>query len=188
MLRLGRCAGPPSGPAHRLFGWMLYLAHRPASAEQWPQAALVPNRGPLQTLSACPCLPEPRSLRRLPRAGGAAPYRPPNPLSLSVLGAWLAHLDQREEAPNVVATRRERQTEAGHIESHAIAQVHITLGNVDWAIGCPPEAWTRGSLFRHLSNLTRNSIRSVGFGSSATALPPGALITLQVHSRRRKPV
>jgi hypothetical protein len=132
---IGPLLWPSSGPAHRFFRWMLYLAHRPASAEQWPQAALVPDRGPLQTLSACPCLSEPRSLRRRSRAGGAAPYRPPNPLSLSVLGAWLAHLDQREEAPNVVATRRERQTEAGYIESHAIAQVHITLGNIDRAIG-----------------------------------------------------
>jgi hypothetical protein len=58
---------------------------------------------------------------------------PPDPLGLSVLGACLAHLNRREEALKIVATL-ERMAEAGYVESHAIAQVHIALGNIDQAI------------------------------------------------------
>ena len=42
---------PLSVRTHRLLGWMLYLARRPASAEHWLQAALVLDREPAETHS-----------------------------------------------------------------------------------------------------------------------------------------
>ena len=58
---------------------------------------------------------------------------PPDPLGLSALGACLAHLNRREEALKIVATLS-RMAEAGYIQSHAIAKVHIALGSMDQAI------------------------------------------------------
>jgi tetratricopeptide (TPR) repeat protein len=127
---------PLSVRAHRLLGWMLYLARRPASAEQWLQAALVLDREPLQThyLIARVYMSQRRFAAGLEQAERCQ-TDPANPLGLSVLGACLAHLDQREEALKILATLS-RMAEAGYIDSHAIAQVHIALGNIDRAIEC----------------------------------------------------
>jgi serine/threonine-protein kinase len=125
---------PLSVRAHRLLGWMLYLARRPARAEQWLQAALVLDREPAEThyMLANLYMSQHRFAAALEQAERCQ-TDPPDPLGLSVLGACLAHLNRREEALKIVATL-ERMTEAGYVESYAIAQVHIALGNTDQAI------------------------------------------------------
>jgi tetratricopeptide (TPR) repeat protein len=83
---------------------------------------------------------------------------PASPLGLSVLGACLAHLNQREEALKVVATLS-RKAEAGYVR-HAFAQVHIALGNMDQAIESLAKSLDEREPFPHFSNSTPNSIRS----------------------------
>jgi serine/threonine-protein kinase len=122
---------PLSVRAHRLLGWMLYLARRPASAEHWLQAALVLDREPAETryLLAHVYM----SQRRFAAALELAEQCQTDPLGLSVLGACLAHLNRREEALKIVATLSQ-MAEAGYIQSNAIAKVHIALGSMDQAI------------------------------------------------------
>jgi serine/threonine-protein kinase len=122
---------PLSARAHRLLGWLLYLARRPARAEQWLQAALVldQERSETQYMLAHVYM----SQRRFDAAFKQAELcqtDPPDPLSLSVLGACLAHVNRREEALKIVTTL-ERMAETGYVESYTIAQVHIALGNID---------------------------------------------------------
>jgi len=125
---------PLSVRAHRLLGWMLHLARRPARAEQWLQAALVLDheRSETQYMLAHVYMSQRRFAAALEQAE-LCQTDPPDPLGLSVLGACLAHLSRREEALKIVATL-ERMAEAGYVESYAIAQVHIALGNIDQAI------------------------------------------------------
>ena len=58
---------------------------------------------------------------------------PPDPLGLSVLGACLAYMNRREEALKIAAMLSQMAA-AGYVESHAIARLHIALGDVDRAI------------------------------------------------------
>src|SRR5215831_3793709 len=134
MLRAALDLDPLSVRAHRLLGWMLYLTRRPARAEQWLQAALVLDRERSETqyMLAHPYMSQRRFAAALEQAE-LCQTDAPDPLGLSVLGACLAHLNRREEALKIVATL-ERMAEAGYVESHAIAQVHIALGNIDQAI------------------------------------------------------
>src|SRR5215472_10198862 len=124
---------PLSVRAHRLLGWMLHLARRPGRAEQWLQAALVLDheRSETQYMLAHVYMSQRRFAAALEQAEQCQ-TDPPDPLGLSVLGACLAHLNRREEALKIVATL-ERMAEAGYVESYAIAQVHIALGNIDQA-------------------------------------------------------
>ena len=57
----------------------------------------------------------------------------PDPLRLSVLGACLAYLNRREEALKILTTLS-RMAEAGYVESHAIARLHLALGDIDQAV------------------------------------------------------
>ena len=125
---------PFSVRAHRSLGWMLHLARRFASAEQWLQAALELDREPLQTqyILARVYMSQRRFAAALEQAERCQ-IDPPNSLGLSELGACLAHLNQREEALKIVA-RLSRMADDGYVESHAIAHVHIALGNIDQAI------------------------------------------------------
>jgi tetratricopeptide (TPR) repeat protein len=108
---------PLSVRTHRLLGWMLYLARRPASAEHWLQAALVLHREPAETryLLAHVYMSQRRFAAALEQAERCQ-IDPPNPLGLSVLGACLAHLDKREEALKI-ATTLSGMAEAGYVES-----------------------------------------------------------------------
>jgi serine/threonine-protein kinase len=125
---------PLSVRAHRSLGRMLYFARRFATAEQWLQAALVLDREPTETRYMLANLY--MSQRRFAAALEQAELcqtDPPHPLGLSVLGACLAHLNRREEALDIVATLAQ-MAETGHVESRAMAEVHIALGNIDQAI------------------------------------------------------
>jgi serine/threonine-protein kinase len=125
---------PLSVRAHRSLGWMLYLARRFASAEKWLQAALVLDRELEEThyTLALVYMSERRFAAALEHAE-CCQMGPPNPLRLSVFGACLAYLNRREEALKIVTTLS-RMAEAGYVESRAIAQLHIALGNMDQAI------------------------------------------------------
>ena len=125
---------PLSVRAHRSLGWMLYLARRSASAEQWLKAALVLDPEPLEThyLLAHLYMSQHRFAAALKQAKQCQ-TEPASPLGLSVLGACVAHLNRREEALEIVATLS-RKAEAGYVPSSAFAQVHIALGNMDQAI------------------------------------------------------
>jgi serine/threonine-protein kinase len=125
---------PLSVRAHRLLGWMLHLARRPALAEQWLQAALVLDheRSETQYMLAHVYMSQRRFAAALEQAERSHTDSH-DPLSLSVLGACLAHLNRREEAFKIVATL-ERMAEAGYVGSYAMAQVHIALGNIDRAM------------------------------------------------------
>jgi tetratricopeptide (TPR) repeat protein len=125
---------PLSVRAHRSLGWMLYLAHRFARAEQWLQAALVLDREPAEThyLLAHVYMSQRRFAAALEQAE-LCQTDPPNPYGLSVLGACLAHLSRREEALKIAATLS-RMAETRYVESRAIAHLHIALGNIDQAV------------------------------------------------------
>jgi tetratricopeptide (TPR) repeat protein len=125
---------PLSARAHRALGWMLYNRRRFASAEQWLQAALVLDRDPLEThyWLAHVYMSQRRFAAALEQAQRCQ-TNPPNPFSLSALGACLAHLDRREETLKIVATLS-RMAETGYVPLRAFAQVHIALGNQDQAI------------------------------------------------------
>jgi adenylate cyclase len=125
---------PLSVRAHRSLGWMLYLARRFARAEQWLQAALVLDREPAETryVLAHFYMSQRRFTAALEQAE-LCQTDPPDPLGLSVLGACLAHLNRREEALKIFATLSQ-MAEAGYVESHAIARLHMALGDVDRAI------------------------------------------------------
>jgi serine/threonine-protein kinase len=125
---------PLSVRAHRLLGWMLYLARRPARAEQWLQAALVlgQERSETQYMLAHVYMSQRRFAAALEQAEQCQ-TDPPDPLGLSVLGTCLAYLNRREEALEILATLS-RMAENHYVESHAIAQVHIALGNIDQAM------------------------------------------------------
>ena len=125
---------PLSVREHRSLGWMLYLARRFARAEQWLQAALVLDREPAETHSMLAQLY--MSQRRFGAAleqAESCQTDPPDPVGLSVLGACLAYLNRREEALKIAATLSQMAA-AGYVESRAIAQLHIALGNTDQAI------------------------------------------------------
>src|SRR5215469_15092903 len=125
---------PLSVRAHRSLGWMLYLARRSASAEQWLKAALVLDPEPLEThyLLAHLYMSQHRFAAALKQAKQCQ-TEPASPLGLSVLGACLAHLNRREEALKIVA-KLSRMAETRYVESRAIAQLHIALGNISQAI------------------------------------------------------
>src|SRR5215469_2589312 len=125
---------PLSVRAHRSLGWMLYLARRFARAEQWLQAALVLDREPAETryVLAHFYMSQRRFAAALEQAE-LCQTDPPDPLGLSVLGACLAHLNRREEALKIFGTLSQMAA-AGYVESHAIARLHIALGDVDRAI------------------------------------------------------
>jgi serine/threonine-protein kinase len=125
---------PLSVRAHRSLGLMLYFARRFARAEQWLQAALVLDREPAEThyMLANLYMSQRRFAAALEQAERCQ-TDPPDPLGLSVLGACLAHLNRREEALKIVATLSQ-MAEVGCVESLAIAEVHIALGNIDQAI------------------------------------------------------
>ena len=127
---------PPSVRAHRLLGWMLHLARRPARAEQWLQAALVLDheRSETQYTLAHVYMSQRRFAPALEQAE-LCQTDPPDPLGLSVLGACLAHLSRREEALKIVATL-ERMAETRYVEARVIAEVLAALGNIDQAIEC----------------------------------------------------
>src|SRR6516165_4425860 len=125
---------PLSVRAHRLLGLVLYFARRFASAEQWLQAALVLDREPAETHYMLANLY--MSQRRFAAAFEQAELcqtDPPDPLGLSVLGACLAYMNRREEALKIAAMLSQMAA-AGYVESHAIARLHIALGDVDRAI------------------------------------------------------
>jgi tetratricopeptide (TPR) repeat protein len=125
---------PLSVLAHRSLGWVLYIERQFARAEQWLQAALVLDREPAEThyLLARIYMSQGRFAAALEQAE-LCQTDPPEPLSLSVLGACLAFLNRHEEALKIVATLS-RMAETRYVESRAIAQVHIALGNIDEAI------------------------------------------------------
>ena len=125
---------PLSVRAHRALGWMLYLARRFESAEIWLQAALVLNRELEEThyILAHVYMSQQRFAAALEQAE-CCQTDPPDALRLSVLGACLAYLNRREEALKIAATLS-RMAAAGYVESRAIAQLHIALGNTDQAI------------------------------------------------------
>jgi len=125
---------PLSVRAHRTLGWMLYLTRRFARAEEWLQAALVLDREPAETHYLL------ANLYMSQHRFGAALEElehcqtdPPDPLGLSVLGACLAYMNRREEALKIAAMLSQMAA-AGYVESHAIARLHIALGDVDRAI------------------------------------------------------
>src|SRR6516164_11493783 len=113
---------------------MLYLARRPARAEQWLQAALVLDheRSETQYMLAQVYMSQRRFTAALEQAERCQ-TDPPDPLGLSVLGACLAPLNRREEALKIVATLS-RMAETRYVESRAIAHLYIALGNIDQAI------------------------------------------------------
>jgi len=117
---------PISVRAHRLLGLVLYFARRFASAEQWLQAALELDREPLQTqyILARVYMSQRRFAAALEQAERCQ-IDPPNSLGLSVLGACLAHLNQREEALKIVA-RLSRMADDGYVESHAVAHTYTS--------------------------------------------------------------
>jgi serine/threonine-protein kinase len=125
---------PLSVRAHRSLGWMLYIARRFASAEQWLQAALVLDREPAETryLLAHVYMSQRRFAAALEQAERCQ-TDPPDPVGLSVLGACLAYLNRREEALKIAATLS-RMAEANYVQARAIARLHIALGNIDQAI------------------------------------------------------
>ena len=125
---------PLSVRAHRALGWMLYNRRRFANAEQWLQAALVLDRDPPEThyWLAHVYMSQRRFAAALEQAQRCQ-TNPPNPFSLSALGACLAHLDRREETLKIVATLS-RMAETGYVPLRAFAHVHIALGNQDQAI------------------------------------------------------
>jgi tetratricopeptide (TPR) repeat protein len=113
---------------------MLYLARRFAPAEQWLQAALVLDREPAET--HCMLAQLYMSQRRFGAAldqAERAQTDPDDPLGLSVLGACLAYLNRHEEALKIAATLSQ-MADAGYVQAHAIARLHIALGNIDQAI------------------------------------------------------
>jgi serine/threonine-protein kinase len=125
---------PLSVREHRSLGWMLYLARRFAIAEQWLQAALVLDREPVET--HCMLAQLYMSQRRFAAAldqAERAQTDPPDPLSLSMLGACLAYLNRHQEALKIAATLSQ-MAEAGYVQAHAIARLHIALGDIDQAI------------------------------------------------------
>ena len=61
------------------------------------------------------------------------PNRPPDPLSLGLLGACLACLNHRNEALEILA-KLSRLAEAGYVDPNALAQVQIALNDTDSAI------------------------------------------------------
>ena len=133
-LERGIVLDPLSVRAHRLLGWGLYLQRRTFDAEKWLQAALVLDREPTETryLLAQVCLSEGRFTEALEHAR-LSQTDPPNPLSLGVLGACLAHLNHREEAFEIIETLS-RQSEAAYVDPRAIADVQIALNNTEGAI------------------------------------------------------
>jgi len=125
---------PLSVRAHRALGWMLYNRRRFASAEQWLQAALVLDRDLAEThyWLAHVYMSQRRFVAALEEAQRCQ-TDPPNPFSLSALGACLAHLDRREEALKIVATLSQ-MAKSGYVPWRAFAHVYIALGNMDQAI------------------------------------------------------
>jgi adenylate cyclase len=125
---------PLSVREHRSLAWTLFLARRFASAEQWLRAALVLDREPVEThcILAQLYICQRRFAAALDQAERAQ-TDPPDPLGLSLFGACLAYLNRHEEALKIAATLSQ-MAEAGYVQAHAIARLHIALGNVDQAI------------------------------------------------------
>ena len=84
---------------------------------------------------------------------------PPNPFSLSAVGACLAHLDRREEALKIVATLSQMAKTglSRGARSHTYTSRWAT-----WIrqLSLSPKAWTSESPFPHSSNSIPNSIPS----------------------------
>jgi TolB-like protein len=125
---------PLSVRAHRLLGWMLYLQRRLTSAEKWLQAALILDREPMEThyMLAHVYMGQGDFATALKQAEQCQ-TDPRDPLCQGVLGACLAHLNQREKALRILQALS-RSAEAGYVDPGAFAQVHIALNNIDAAI------------------------------------------------------
>jgi adenylate cyclase len=125
---------PLSVRAHRTLGWTLHLQRQPWNAEKWIEAALVLDREPVETrfLLAQVYLSEGRFEAALEQAR-LCQTKPPYPLSLGVLGACLARLNQRKEALEILA-KLSRLAEAGYVDPNAMALVQIALNDTDSAI------------------------------------------------------
>jgi TolB-like protein/Tfp pilus assembly protein PilF len=125
---------PLSVRAHRLLGWILYLQRRLTSAEKWLQAALVLDREPTEThyMLAHVYMGQGDFATALKQAEQCQ-TDPRDPLCQGVLGACLAHLNQREKALRILQALS-RSAEAGYVDPGAFAQVHIALNNIAVAI------------------------------------------------------
>jgi tetratricopeptide (TPR) repeat protein len=117
-----------------MLGWALHLQRRPSDAEKLLEAALVLDRELSQTryMLACVYLSGGRFAEALEQAR-LCQVEPPDPLSLSVLGACLARLEHHQEALEILA-KLSRLAETGYVDPSAIAYVQIALDDADSAI------------------------------------------------------